>query len=86
MQSTQTASLDSHKCPLFLCIWLLFHPAIPFHNSTGKTNKEPRKESCANIVWLFVTLLSALDFKRWKSGQKLILLYFLVDIVEYQNM
>ena len=40
----------------------MFHPTIPFHNSTGKTNKEPRKESLPIIVLHLVILLSTLEF------------------------
>ena len=51
MQSTQTASLDSCKCPCFSVYLIVVSSINPFHNSIGKTNKEPRKESFANIVW-----------------------------------
>ena len=44
MQGTQTASLDTSKSPVYVSMIVLCFvcTAIPFENSTGKPNKEPR--------------------------------------------
>ena len=62
MQSTQTVSLDSCKCPCLFLFDCCFNPAIPFRNSTGKTNKDPRKETLHIIVLHLVTLFECLGF------------------------
>ena len=78
MQSTQTASLESCKCPLFSLYLIVVSSS---NNSTGKTNKKPEKslvstlcDFCDLVVPFWIFSVTSLKDERYFDSFKTSLL------------